>query len=126
MKLFLLIIGLPVLFFSLVGCGYFGSVYREFAVDDGSGALIDIKQRAIITSKQEKNGSGGTAKQTIVCAEPSPDALSVYAAEIATEGSVPEYVKDCSIFCKHSRKTQHCWVKNSEHSAFARFTLQAM
>ena len=41
------ILGLSVLFFYLAGCGNFNSVYRDFDVDDGSGAMVDIKQRAV-------------------------------------------------------------------------------
>ena len=93
MKLLLSIMGLSVLFFYLAGCGNFHSVYRDFDVDDGSGAMVDIKQRAVIASRQEETKDGITKKKTIVCTEPSPDALSAYAAEIAAEGSVPENVK---------------------------------
>lgn len=93
MKLFFSIIGLSVLSFYLAGCGNFNSVYRELKVDEGSGAMVDIKQRAVIASIHETMKEGKAEKKTIVCAEPSPDALSVYAAEIAAEGSVPEKVQ---------------------------------
>ena len=53
MKLLLSIMGLSVLFFYLAGCGNFYSVYRDFDVDDGSGAMVDIKQRAVIASKHK-------------------------------------------------------------------------
>ena len=93
MKLFFSIMGLSVLFCYLAGCGNSHSVYRDFDVDDGSGAMVDIKQRAVIASKSKTTKEGITKEKTIVCAEPSPDALSAYAAEIAGEGSVPENVK---------------------------------
>lgn len=93
MKLLLSIMGLSVLFFYLAGCGNFHSVYRDFDVDDGSGAMVDIKQRAVIASKHKTTEKNVTKEKTVVCAEPSPDALSAYAAELAAEGSVPENVK---------------------------------
>ncbi len=67
------------------GCGWWNTAYRNFEVDDGSGAMVDIKQRAIIVSKDP------TSKKTVVCAEPSPDAMSAYAAEVA--GKVNAYGK---------------------------------
>jgi len=66
------------------GCANFNSIHRDLKVDEGKGALIDIKQRALIVSN--RNG------ETIVCAEPSPDSLSAYAAELSGEGGVPEEV----------------------------------
>lgn len=73
------------------GCGWWNTAYRDFSVDDGSGAMVDIKQRAVVAStireKTEHNQGGHisttTRNQTRVCAEPSPDALSAFAAEIA-------------------------------------------
>jgi hypothetical protein len=77
------------------GCGWWNTAFRNFNVDDGSGAMIDIKQRAILVSKDtKKSGEGATATsttKTIVCAEPSPDAMSAYAAEVA--GKVNAYGK---------------------------------
>ena len=70
----------------LVGCGNFNSVHRVLQVSKGEGALIDIKQRAIFSSvmtTEDKNGKRIT--QTRVCAEPSPDALSAYAAELTAK-----------------------------------------
>ncbi|MEQ1931014.1 MAG: hypothetical protein ABL957_10885 [Parvularculaceae bacterium] len=68
---------------SLAGCANFNTAYRDFDIDDGAGAMVDIKQRAVIVSRQrDANGD----KRSIVCAEPSPDALSAYAAELAAEG----------------------------------------
>lgn len=77
-------------FVGLPGCANFNSVYRDFNVSSGSGALIDIKQRAIIVSPKTVTESNGTkTTSAIVCAEPSPDALSAYAAEIAADANVP-------------------------------------
>lgn len=68
------------------GCANFNSVFREFDADAGTSVMVDIKQRAIIASRQTEGGK----TSTIVCAEPSPDALSAYAAELAAEGKLPE------------------------------------
>ncbi|MDZ4107431.1 MAG: hypothetical protein U1D41_14975 [Nitrosomonas sp.] len=68
------------------GCANFNSVFREFEVDAGKSVMVDIKQRAIIASKRTANST----TSTVVCAEPSPDALSAYAAELAVEGKIPE------------------------------------
>lgn len=73
----------------LVGCGNLNSVYRDFEVDKGRGAMVDIKQRAVIASTRvEKNGEV-TKTRTVVCAEPSPDALSAYAAELSAKADTP-------------------------------------
>lgn len=71
------------LFFAVAGCANFNSVYRP--LESGSGALIDIKQRAIIAAKPAESG-----KPPIVCAEPSPDALSAYAAQLAADAKISE------------------------------------
>lgn len=75
------------------GCANWSSVYRDFSVDDGEGAMVDIKQRAVIASKKtittKLKDKETTESQVIVCAEPSPDALSAYAAELSAESSVP-------------------------------------
>lgn len=59
------------------------SIARNFDVNKGVGKLIDVKQRAIIVVKRKD------ANATVVCAEPSPDALSAYAMQLALEGSTP-------------------------------------
>lgn len=67
----------------LAGCsGNSKSIYREFDTDKGAGALVDIKQRAIIVSRRTSGGE----QRTIVCPEPSPDALSAYSEQLAAEG----------------------------------------
>lgn len=78
----------------LSGCGNLNSIHHFLTVDEGTGALVDIKQRAIIVSKRKIPITSDAnyfsqQTQTIVCAEPSPDALSAYAAELAAEGGVP-------------------------------------
>jgi hypothetical protein len=69
------------LLFSFSGCAKLNSIHRTLDVNEEKGALIDIKQRAIIVKKR------GT--EIVVCAEPSPDALSAYAAELAGKADVP-------------------------------------
>jgi hypothetical protein len=72
---------------SVGGCANFTSVYRPFKTSEGAGALIDIKQRAIITAK-----SDDAPYKVAVCAEPSPDSLSAYAAEFAAKADLPNGV----------------------------------
>lgn len=60
---------------SLAGCANQFSVYRPLDTSQGQGALIDIKQRAIVVTKR--------GADTVVCAEPSPDAMAAYAAELS-------------------------------------------
>lgn len=60
------------------------AVYR--AHDFGKGAILDAKTRAVI-SKKDRWTEG-----QIVCAEPSPDALSAFAAEAAGSASVEEKI----------------------------------
>lgn len=74
------------------GCANMSSVHRDFNVDEGKGALVDIKQRAIIVSRQTSVKGNSNVTKTIVCAEPSPDALSAYAAQLAAEANVPNQV----------------------------------
>ena len=93
----------------LAGCGNFNSIHRDLDVSKGVGALVDIKQRAIIAVKQpltEENSSAATPEsgsqktnggqdktmKLLVCAEPSPDALSAYVAEFAAKGELPNGV----------------------------------
>lgn len=58
-----------------LGCANTNTVYRELDVNGGKGVLIDIKQRAILVR----------ASPLRVCAEPSPDALAAYAAEVSAK-----------------------------------------
>ena len=89
MKLILLPISIVILIFA-GGCANWTHAYRDFDVDDGSGAVIDIKQRAIIASKRYNEDTGRI--MTMVCAEPSPDALSALSAQLAAEADVPSQV----------------------------------
>lgn len=76
----------------LAGCANWGSIHRDLEVDKGKGALIDIKQRAILVSKNTSTTGNKTIEKTIVCSEPSPDAVSAYAAQFAAEADLPEVV----------------------------------
>ena len=67
-----------------VGCANLNSVYRDFNVSQGSGAFIDIKQRGVYVIKKVTPQG-----EVIICAEPSPDALSAYAAELAAKVQLP-------------------------------------
>lgn len=67
----------------LSGCAQLNTVARDFNVNEGTGQLIDAKQRAIIVVKDKDTN------ETVVCAEPSPDALSAYAMQLGLEGSIP-------------------------------------
>lgn len=69
----------------LAGCANFNSVHRDLNISNGNGALIDIKQRAIIASIVKIKKDNVETTETRVCAEPSPDALSAYAAELAAK-----------------------------------------
>lgn len=68
------------------------TAFRDFDITDGSGAMVDIKQRAILAARMPYKVYNPETKKNeehesfIVCAEPSPDALSAYAAELAAEG----------------------------------------
>ncbi|WP_375207886.1 hypothetical protein [Hyphococcus sp.] len=84
MSVFQKIICYVILLLGAAGCSAnHNTAFRNFDVNDGSGAMVDIKQRAVLVSR-DKWDDGST--RTIVCAEPSPDALSAYAAELAAEG----------------------------------------
>lgn len=60
---------------ALSGCANFFSVHRTLDTQSGQGVLIDIKQRAIVAGERDS--------KRVVCAEPSPDAMAAYAAELA-------------------------------------------
>lgn len=78
----------------LSGCARLNSIARDFNVNEGIGQLIDAKQRAIIVVQKKKENNHGTKNNdtnyTVVCAEPSPDALSAYAMQMALEGKIPD------------------------------------
>ncbi|MCE0492836.1 hypothetical protein [Vibrio salinus] len=91
--------------FILTACANFTSVHRPLNIDDGTGALIDIKQRGIIVSKHKTTDKNNNliSERTFVCAEPSPDAMSAFAAE--TSISIPDKVKLANAFQEGSTYT---------------------
>jgi hypothetical protein len=79
----------------LFGCANSNSIHRNFDVNSGTGTLIDIKQRAIIVSAQDRKlfkNDGNETHLNIICAEPSPDALSAYAAALGAKVDVQSKV----------------------------------
>jgi hypothetical protein len=58
----------------LAGCANFDSIYRTIDVN-GKAVSIDAKQRAVF--------SADATKKAVICAEPSPDALSAYGASLS-------------------------------------------
>lgn len=73
---------------TLAGCANLSSVYRTLDTSNNQGALIDIKQRAILAGNL-KEGEGNSQSHAVVCAEPSPDSLSAYAFDLAAQGNLP-------------------------------------
>lgn len=61
------------------GCANMNSIFREYnssnSANNGKSVLIDVKQRAILSNIKNSN--------TVICAEPSPDALSVLATGLS-------------------------------------------
>lgn len=71
---------------ALAGCGNLHSIHRTLNTNSDQGVLIDAKQRAIVVG--ERSDSDGTLagkRRYVACAEPSPDALSAYAAQFDGE-----------------------------------------
>lgn len=77
---------LAFVFISGSGCAYLNTYRESLDIEDGDGVTMDIKQRAILVSKDPETN------RTLVCAEPSPEALSAYAAQLAGEAYIPESV----------------------------------
>jgi hypothetical protein len=73
--------------FALSGCGTSYSL-KEFAptTSGPKSAFIDIKQRAVLSSMRDDN------KQLVMCAEPSPDAMSSFVTELALDARYKEAV----------------------------------
>jgi translation initiation factor 1 (eIF-1/SUI1) len=86
MTIFLVAVILP-------GCGgNFYSIYRSFDTKDDS-IVIDAKQRLVAISRVKTSASGTSGtdnERTIVCAEPSPDALSAMSAAASASGTYKE------------------------------------
>jgi hypothetical protein len=64
----------------LLSCAEANSIRRTFDTSGNSSQLIDAKQRSILISTQFRKNDNKMISQPIVCAEPSPDALSAIAA----------------------------------------------
>lgn len=85
---------------SIAGCANLNSIYRTFDISSGESTMSDIRQRAIlvapnetITKKYDPTGKYVREEQikkgTVVCAEPSPDAMASLAYELAAKGGYP-------------------------------------
>ena len=61
------------------------AVFRSFDATQGNSVAIDAKQRLAIANIRK--GYYGVPDQMVVCAEPSPDALSVLGASFSASGS---------------------------------------
>lgn len=62
------------------GCANFNSIFHTFEASDGKSVSIDAKQRVVLAD----------SKRGIVCAEPSPDALSALSASLNASVITPE------------------------------------
>ncbi len=78
---------------SLSGCGNWDAVHMDHNFSNNNSVTIDIKSRAIISNDANvektytKDGKTykETGKLTRVCAEPSPDAMTAYAAQLSAK-----------------------------------------
>ena len=66
---------------SLTGCTSY--IFRTFDVDRGDNLSIDARQRVVLVTHK----GGKTRDRTVVCTEPSPDALTAQAASGSASGS---------------------------------------
>jgi len=71
---------------TLAGCANFNAVKKDFVLKDGASVSIDAKQRAIFSVKLVDPDGGPS--HDVVCAEPSPDALSALAANLGVDLTV--------------------------------------
>ncbi len=69
---------------ALAGCANWNAVKKDFMTKHGAAVSIDAKQRAIY-SVEVRNGDGAT--RDVVCAEPSPDAMSSLAANLGLDAA---------------------------------------
>ncbi|MBI1262723.1 MAG: hypothetical protein GC184_13475 [Rhizobiales bacterium] len=92
---------------ALAGCtaGNFNSIHRTFDLDSNKSQFVDVKQRSILVGREVVRNSDGSVATVLkrgvgqqavtmpaVCAEPSPDALAVYATALSAEVSNPSGV----------------------------------
>ncbi|WP_426139210.1 hypothetical protein [Pseudomonas sp. DWP3-1-2] len=72
-------------------CGNWDAVYRTHDFRSEGSAIVDIKTRSILASPITVELADGTKKTySRVCAEPSPDALTSYAAQLSVQKEVFE------------------------------------
>lgn len=75
--------------FAITGCANVNSIYRNLDLTGPGtgpeGVALDIKQRAILTNPRAATKPGAQPTH-VVCAEPSPDALSAYVASLGATG----------------------------------------
>lgn len=65
---------------SLGGCAYLSTYTRQVELDKASYSL-DVKQRVVFSQDLQKTPEKGDRySQRVICAEPSPDALTVISA----------------------------------------------
>lgn len=70
----------------LTGCGTQYSLQTFAPTEAGpKTAFVDIKQRAVLSAARPARAAGGGAGDMVMCAEPSPDALSSFASELALD-----------------------------------------
>ncbi len=75
---------------------------KEFKPDSGgpASAFVDIKQRAVLVGKL-RTGEGQSAKDVLAyCAEPSPDALSAFSAELSADAKYKQTVEAALAFAQ--------------------------
>ncbi|HAT40309.1 MAG TPA: hypothetical protein DCS87_01105 [Rheinheimera sp.] len=80
---------------ALTSCGNLNSIHHQSLVDYSTTQVIttDAKQRHLIAARKETQTVDTDKKTTtttvshIICAEPSPDAFSVYSAAVAADAS---------------------------------------
>ncbi len=68
----------------LSGCGQ--PFLKQVSIDSGHGYSLDAKQRLVLVT--DKGGISGD--QRVVCAEPSPDAVTSFASAVTASGGTPE------------------------------------
>lgn len=76
---YLAILGLTI---ALTGCANLMSVHRTTDFSNGNSSFVDIKQRGVFTNAHFDKTNNA---KTVICAEPSPDALSAYSADISAK-----------------------------------------
>lgn len=85
---------------SLSGCGNWDAVHMDHDFSNNNSVTLDIKTRSIISSTAEVQTKyvtpdGTTIKEekkliNRICAEPSPDAMTAYAAQLAAKKDIAE------------------------------------